>query len=346
MATTDPNWLYSSTAQSGAALVAIMGGYLLTRVISTTSERATIDAELERLRDQRALKQEDLDEHQRDIDWREANDIVQEAWEDIIGDEMPTVDFLVTTHMVEGSRAGLQRDIADLLSRVADAKNMVDQVIIDYYESTRGFPADYEDLWAEHEEPDQNHAGYAERYYDSRREGWLGQFRERDKRAREHQQAHMSAVDRMLGQSSMGYLGRIPMMTDLPRIKPITIFHEQAEAAQLATTLRRRNDLRYTLAGIDREMDALTRRRAGLVIPHGTKYGFVALAIFAVTGVIFPLVVLVAHRAEGDPLLDWLVLGGFVLGLGLVMHYTWLSLFRSDQKRGDSGSSEGTPERE
>lgn len=36
---TDPNWLYSSMAQSTAALVAIVGGFIVSRVIALSSER-------------------------------------------------------------------------------------------------------------------------------------------------------------------------------------------------------------------------------------------------------------------------------------------------------------------
>lgn len=35
----DPNWLFSTTAQSAAALVAIVGGFLVSRVLGLNTER-------------------------------------------------------------------------------------------------------------------------------------------------------------------------------------------------------------------------------------------------------------------------------------------------------------------
>jgi hypothetical protein len=46
--TTDPNWLLSSVAQSAAALVAIIGGFLVSRLVSLAVERNRL---LERQRD-------------------------------------------------------------------------------------------------------------------------------------------------------------------------------------------------------------------------------------------------------------------------------------------------------
>jgi hypothetical protein len=39
MANIDPNWLLSTTAQSAAALVAIVGGFLVSRVVGLQSTR-------------------------------------------------------------------------------------------------------------------------------------------------------------------------------------------------------------------------------------------------------------------------------------------------------------------
>src|SRR4051812_44540856 len=43
-ATTDPNWLMSTTAQSAAAIVAIVGGFLVSRLITANSSREALQA--------------------------------------------------------------------------------------------------------------------------------------------------------------------------------------------------------------------------------------------------------------------------------------------------------------
>ena len=41
----DPNWLYSSTAQSAAAIVAIVGGFITSRLLGLSAERGTLQNE-------------------------------------------------------------------------------------------------------------------------------------------------------------------------------------------------------------------------------------------------------------------------------------------------------------
>ena len=53
----DPNWFLSTAAQSAAALVAIIGGFLVSRVITISSERGAMGAELEHLPKKKAGKQ-------------------------------------------------------------------------------------------------------------------------------------------------------------------------------------------------------------------------------------------------------------------------------------------------
>src|SRR5690349_15864077 len=45
---TDPNWLLSTTAQSAAALVAIIGGLLVSRLVGLAGERESLQRQLER----------------------------------------------------------------------------------------------------------------------------------------------------------------------------------------------------------------------------------------------------------------------------------------------------------
>lgn len=43
----DPNWLYSSTAQSAAAIVAIVGGFITSRLLGLSAERGSLQNELD-----------------------------------------------------------------------------------------------------------------------------------------------------------------------------------------------------------------------------------------------------------------------------------------------------------
>src|SRR5262249_53680566 len=58
----EPNWLLSTAAQSAAALVAIVGGFLVSRVIAISTDRQGLDRRLRELQERLALKRSQLEE--------------------------------------------------------------------------------------------------------------------------------------------------------------------------------------------------------------------------------------------------------------------------------------------
>jgi hypothetical protein len=66
----DPNWLLSTTAQSAAALVGIVGGLLVSRMVSTSGERSSLGRQRNQLR-QRVTR---LTDEVRDLDERALRD--------------------------------------------------------------------------------------------------------------------------------------------------------------------------------------------------------------------------------------------------------------------------------
>ena len=57
---TDPNWLYSTIAQSSAALVAIVGGFVLSRLLTLSAERNGSEMRLEEIGAELEPKQKEL----------------------------------------------------------------------------------------------------------------------------------------------------------------------------------------------------------------------------------------------------------------------------------------------
>ena len=58
---TDPNWLLSTTAQSTAALVAIVGGFLISRAIAFSSEKSSLSKQLYEIETLLAVAKRDLE---------------------------------------------------------------------------------------------------------------------------------------------------------------------------------------------------------------------------------------------------------------------------------------------
>jgi hypothetical protein len=57
----DPNWLLSTTARSSAALVGIIGGLLVTRLVALSNERSGLERQRQEAHDVRNSLQEQLD---------------------------------------------------------------------------------------------------------------------------------------------------------------------------------------------------------------------------------------------------------------------------------------------
>lgn len=70
--TADPNWLLSSTAQCGAALVAIVAGLLVSRLLGLRSERATHSRAAEQYRDRENKDREQRDSLQEQLERQRA----------------------------------------------------------------------------------------------------------------------------------------------------------------------------------------------------------------------------------------------------------------------------------
>lgn len=77
MPTVDPNWLFSTAAQSAAAIVAIVGGFLATRIVSLSAERDSLKHRIRTLDAQLQKRQERLDTvRQGLLEW-DAADFIQ-----------------------------------------------------------------------------------------------------------------------------------------------------------------------------------------------------------------------------------------------------------------------------
>lgn len=68
----DPNWLLSAVAQSTAALVAIVGGLIVSRLIGLSSERSALERQLRHLRDRVASLREETTRRRQ---WLVADDV-------------------------------------------------------------------------------------------------------------------------------------------------------------------------------------------------------------------------------------------------------------------------------
>lgn len=90
----DPNWLLSTTAQSSAALVAIVGGFLLSRVLALAAERNGLALREAQLSDEVKLAAETCRFQQRRIDDSDRADFLDDAIDLLVGDPAASMEDL------------------------------------------------------------------------------------------------------------------------------------------------------------------------------------------------------------------------------------------------------------
>ncbi len=90
----DPNWLLSTTAQSTAALVAIVGGFLLSRVLALAAERNGLALREAQLGDEVKLAEETYRFQQRRIDDSDRADFLDDAIDLLVDDPAASIEDL------------------------------------------------------------------------------------------------------------------------------------------------------------------------------------------------------------------------------------------------------------
>lgn len=129
----DPNWLYSTTAQSTAALVAIIGGFLVSRVISTATSREVLERHLREVQADIARVTPRFEQVEAELLEDDLEDFLSESQDWIIGAAVHgSLDDLTTQLLVDAGVDDQGRNAADfdtgltgVIARVRDAQAAV-----------------------------------------------------------------------------------------------------------------------------------------------------------------------------------------------------------------------------
>lgn len=305
--TLDPNWYYSSAAQSGAALVAIIGGFMVTKILSMGAEKATVDHELEVLRKRRVIVDADRSSFQTKIDVDEAEFLIQENWDDIIGTDPPSpTDLAHSDDVLEGDPEHVERIVAERMGDARATAETVKRNVQDLLARSNKIPWDYEAFVSLTEQVPMHNDEYAQRY-----------FRDEVMRLSRDVPGTVAyeAVPILKGDNAMAYERDA----------------HNREQDERRLVRHRRNELRSEVDGMDKQIELLLRRRQSLAVPKQTRQGFRALLVFTITGVLLPLGALMAHPSKPILWLDVAIAVGFVLGLGMVLLYIWQSFKAIEQ---------------
>ena len=298
--TTDPSWLYSTIAQSSAAIVAIVGGFITASVLMLRAEKRSLahqqadkKTRLEALKNEREKL---LDSHETmrvEIFLKRILDDMREQ------DELPPLEELIQRYPGWNlDHEILQREYSKLSKRRLEAM----QFIYSYSDKINIVEPLTFDEWVT-----RNKLNISAYDYDMLKDEY--------DRLQKRQRKVLSQERR----SAKGVLGILeqPLPMDLiPHVTPGVTLWDQRELGSIEDRL---NNVKYEISLLEREVSNLDGRLTSFRDPQDLRWGLCVLAYFAGVGILFP--VLVIAKELYFTIMKQFAIGLFFSGLIAIFGY-------------------------
>lgn len=279
--TADPNWLLSSVAQSSAAMVAIVGGLLVSRLITLSSERGAASNRLQESEERRSLIERELadafsERHATSLKW-----FVEHHASDV-ADKRGIAD-----------RGSLLNEFSVRGTSEAESEEMA-QALLDV--TTSAF-VDLKAAYPSGEVP-RTASEWAERGIEPP-EGYSRVYREVAK-----------VVNRERGffLSTLTYESMVRVTSEI-------------EYQRYDALLAREQNLSADLRAITGEMELIQNRIDSFAQPRGVAPALWSLSYLAVVGIVFPTVLMALRPVPSDDWARAAVVLAFISGLAVLVAY-------------------------
>jgi hypothetical protein len=288
---TDPNWLPSTLAQSTAALVAIVGGLLVSRLVGLSEERGS----LLRRRDELLARRSHVSTQFESTDRERLN---------------RCLDLLERHHLDDVIKAGGSIDIDQALEDFVP-RGSTDEEMRPFLEE---MAAKVQRIFSEVEYA--YLTGIPPDDFKSLRDVLPGA----DPADREIYEGVAEQVGRRRPSRSL-----VPFTTAMPRmfIPTPDIVYERHDRA-----IERTKELRAQIAALDAEIGLLDEQAGRFARPDGVFNGLAVLSFFAALGIVFPMVVMAMRPVPASMPLRAGLIVAFVIGFAVFVAYL-VTLVRS-----------------
>lgn len=287
----DPNWLLSSAAQSAAAIVGIVGGFFVSRLLALSAERNSIIARLDEVERMRSLSARRLDELQAWFTAVHAWDFIVDCANDLVQSEgSVSLAKLLETH---DSRRLSGEDLAPYYKLAVDVVRNAYELFTTRYSVNSSFP------WS--------------------LDGFL-----------EHTKLKLPQIDevpiKLLYLKVYNLIRKRQHGTGLhffPEIEmeEMSLLSQSPDQALYHGKRLQRDALRAELLQLEAQKTGLEAMLRGFRLPSGLWSGLLVLMFFSITGIIIPLAFMPADPNNFPVWKWWVVFGGFLGGLLTVVAY-------------------------
>lgn len=317
----DVNWLLSATAQSTAAIVAILGGFIATRLMTDSSKRKEIEAHIKDIDDEITFKKARATKLYGELLEDRAVDFIHDHSKQIcriyLGDETTTLETILDDEISDFVLSEIQPywdetfSLADIIaSKLHDKKLKI-----------------YEKDVAAILKKEINSFQYyiCNNLFDKLMEV-LGEQTKREEKQEEDK--HLSIFGNL---SSFKFP---EMNTDIQRSILInSLYTNFTNTKDYQKKYDGHQKLLYELDLLALQKKNLSYRQRSLEKPNDVFIGLIVLTVFAVIGILIPLSLMPVNTAEiMTPEIIWIAnldIMLFAIGLGLVISYfVWFFMYK------------------
>lgn len=285
---TDPSWLYSTIAQSSAAIVAIVGGFITATVLMLMAEKRNLEHQLadEKARIEALKKQRE--ELLEDYETLKVHEFLYSITDELISaDELPSLEVMMQSHseIHNLNPEALKREYEKLSKHVLEARHFIEQ----HLDKINVMQAITFDEWVESNNLDIGAYDYhiLEKEYE---------------RMCERQRKVLSEAGRPV--LAPGWVSSLKLPTSV-----LSLWEQQ----ELERTKDKLRDVGYEISARDRVVTSLDARLRTFSYPPNLGWGIGVLGYLAVFGILLP--VLIIWKEAYSDIAKTLTVASFYIGI-------------------------------
>lgn len=279
----DPSALLSTLSQSTAVMVAIIGGFLVSRLVALSSEREGLRRQLRAARERQRLLRDDYEPaHEYRVEWSRSY-----------------FDDLALDELVESPNADIDELVADNVPRGSS----VEEITPYAYELQQRVKAAYEGIKAAMRRDDGRHVDLA------------------DLKARcltvsdADEDIYEAVLYHIVSQIPARDIYDTTLLLP-PLSSPAD---REIEARRFDEAVNSELHMRSQLVAVDEEVQRLQNELLRIGNPVGVVSATWTLAVLSVLGIVVPVTVMATDPVELSPWLKVMLVGTFIIGIAAVL---------------------------
>lgn len=295
----DYNWLFSATAQCSATIVAILGGFIASRLLTINSERRELLIKIRDLDEEIRFKESRIDELEKIMLNEDMDDFIKDKLDELL-EERPIEDVFT----VAESRG---YDIEDYRPGWENALATVRQARCYFAKNPDKIQSEFDDIAKKQ----------LENLYDLTYEIWEKVYKNERIEARSQ---------------TASYGSNFPLMgVDIAAFDVPSVGYSYADAMNYRDNNRELGAETANVEWLKKQRESFIQRKKALTKPNGMGKGIFVFVFFSIIGIVFPIALMPFATGQYMPILKWVDIGLFVIGLFSVVWYL-ISFLKADAK--------------